>query len=134
MTILLDTGFFLGFLNGRDPHHADAVAHWRAVQTGKHGRIFSLDAVYVEAMNYLARKPPQREVAEGLRQLREGGSTSIRWLGHDDQGLAIASGLYFDRFDRGLSMTDCLLISAAKQMGAKVVTFDRGFHGLVPLA
>lgn len=124
MSVILDTGFFLGLLNSRDPHHAKAKATWNFLATGKAGAVVASDAVYIEAMNYLSRKPPQHEAAQAMRDLRESPATPIVWVPVEQEHVRSATSLFFDRRDQGLSFTDCLLIAVAQRAGHKVATHD----------
>lgn len=133
MTVLVDTGVFLGLLGKRDPHRQRAHELWETIATGRHGRIHSLDAVYVEAMNYLARKPRWKPDAQAMANLRNDPAGPVGFFPDDGRDLTVATQLYLTHFERGLSMTDCLLLAAAQRMGASIATLDGQFEGLVPL-
>lgn len=133
MSVLLDTGVFLGMMNPKDDFHAEATAIWKSLRLGKHGKLFSLDAVYIEALNHLARKPRQRPFAEGMCALRQSPASPVQWLESDPDDLHEATNLYFRDFERGLSLTDCLLVVASRRLAASVATLDRQFQGLASL-
>jgi predicted nucleic acid-binding protein len=129
--VVIDTGLFLAFLNSADSQHLPARAFWKDVRNGRHGAAIAPDAVYLEGMNYLRRKPARRALCESLRALRMDPGRPIRWVPCDDDALRRADSAFFTHFERGLSMTDAILLATATELDASVATFDQAFRGLV---
>lgn len=128
--ILLDTGILVGAVDSRDPHHAPASKAMQVAMTGRHGRVAALDAVYIETMNYLARKPRAMGNAAAIGRLRQDPGSPIMWLPSDPKDFTVAAQVYFREFGRRLSMTDCLIVAAAKRLGAQVSTLDAQLRAL----
>lgn len=134
MSTVLDSGVFLAFMAPADRHHEVAKRFLQESRRGKHGTLLAPDAVYVEVMNYLRRKPARRSTCEAMLALRQHPGSPVRWMATDEAILQKAEMAYFRHFEVGLSMTDALVLAVAHEARAKVATFDAGFKGLVDLA
>ena len=55
----------------------------------------------------------------------------LRLHSFDTEATRKAVTFHFERFDRGLSFTDCALIVLARELDAPVASFDAHFDGIV---
>jgi len=133
MSTVVDSGLFLALLHQGDPGYEAAVAFFQEARRGKHGTLLCPDAVYVEVMNYLRRRPTRRNACDKMRNLRASNELPVRWLPVGADMMSKADEAYFRHFDAELSMTDAIVLVTARDAGAKVATFDSGFRGLVPV-
>lgn len=107
----------------------------RGILAGAHGAPAAPDHVVAEGLTFLRRRPARRSVSEAFFRLFATGDPPgpIVVLPTTEDVFAAAVELHFARYDRALSIVDCVLISAARRRGAAVATFDRGFEGEVEL-
>lgn len=131
MTVLLDTGVLVAWINPSDPLHARAAAVVKQAMTGRLGQALSTDTVLDEGLTLLRRRPGRKEVSERFASLFFPKRTGLDWLTCGEDILEAARTLHFRHYERGLSFTDCTLIAHAEALGAAVATFDQSFEGLV---
>jgi predicted nucleic acid-binding protein len=129
MRAVVDSGVFLAALNHQDPMRSAAAD----ILSNPQARLSAPEAVYVEVMNYLRRKPTRRSTCEAMQALRRDTDGPILWIETEGAALLDAERLYFQHFEAGLSMTDAVVLATARAQGASVASFDRGFRGLVPM-
>lgn len=132
MPVVLDSGIFIGFFRANDPHHARATTLLREVLDGAHGTPLVPDAVVAEVLTFLRRRPGRRDVSTGFATLvATDGVLAPTATMSDVHAKAVATHLA--QWDRRLSMVDCIVIEQARAAGAKAMTFESGWDGLVPI-
>jgi predicted nucleic acid-binding protein len=134
MTVLLDTSVLLAFFHKGDPRHAAARSLLHRVLRGEHGTpLASLD-VLDEGLTTLQRRRAGVEACRAFASLvfpDGAGRPAVRLVAADVDQTRRALALFFERYDRQLSMTDCILATLARDHGAAVASFDHGFDGIV---
>lgn len=130
--VLLDTGPFVAFLDGRDRHHVWA----RAVLHKVKPPLFTCEAVITEACHLLRHLPGgRRAVVEVVRR----GRLSIPFRLAEE---AAAVEALIDRYsDVPMALADaCLVRMAELDATARLLTLDGDFHvyrrdggGVIPL-
>jgi predicted nucleic acid-binding protein len=134
VTIALDTSVLVAFLHSGDPSHKTAATIMRRVLAGKHGAPVTCDHVLDEGLTLLRRRPGREEVSRKFAALFYGdpklpGFVRVRSL--DPEATRRAVSLHFERYERGLSFTDCALVVLAQDLGCPVASFDAHFDGIV---
>lgn len=136
MTVFLDTGLFAATIAPRDPNHDRAEALLRAVTDGAYGRAVTSDYIVDEALTWLRVRVRRRAAEQVLVRLVFGDEHHepvvdhvLRVHGHVFNA---ALGLFGERFERGLSFTDCTtIVLMERHRIGHLATFDSGFPGLV---
>lgn len=135
MTVLVDTSVLVAYLHAGDARHVQAKALMHRIFTGKHGQPFLTHDVLDEGLTLLQRRGAGAASCRAfagfaLRQDGQRPPLGLRTAMPDQVEGAVQ--MFLQRFDRGLSMTDCLIAVLALEMGAVVASFDGGFDGIVP--
>lgn len=137
MPIVLDTSLLVAFANESDPDHERASEIMGRVLKGEHGTPVSTDYVLDEGLTVLRTRTARREDAqlfasyfvpvEGIDE-----APILEYLHTPAPILESARSLFFDRFERGLSFTDCVLACLAADLDGAVGAVEGDFEGLVP--
>lgn len=135
--VFLDTGFFIAWVNPRDRNHHPAHELLRAIREGRWSRAETNDHVIAEVLNWLRAKVRDPAAAQAVLRLVFGSPQMDGLVGslHRTDAAAYDQALaaYFRYADQGLSFTDCTILASMQALGVRtLVTFDRGFHGVVP--
>ncbi len=137
MTVLVDTGPLVAYLNKDDPLHGQARRRVERVLTGEWGLPLSTDFVLDEGLTLLRRRPGRVALSQAFADY---------FLGSTDRRPAVqlrtttptllreAVRIHFERYDRALSFTDATLVAHVQETRGVLASFDRGFDGLVPRA
>lgn len=135
MSVVIDTSVLVAFLHSKDSRHRDAVHLLRRVWRGELGHPVSLHDVLDEGLTVLQRRRVATETCQGFARLfvpdAQSDQARLALAVVDDDRRRRALGLFFERYDRGLSMTDCLLATVARDLDSPVASFDGGFDGIV---
>ncbi len=135
MSVVLDTGPLVAYVNEQDPLHDRAVELVEAALAGHLGTPVSTDYVLDEALTLLAKKVHREDVSRAFAAWAWGQAPverrpfQLRWT--DRAILREATEIHLSHFDQKLSVTDCTLIVHARRLGADVATFDGRFQGLI---
>ncbi len=137
MSIFIDTGIFVGFVNKSDRDHARAVELVDELRRGMYGIPYTSDYVFDEAVTVaLAR----------TRRVEPGVSTGRLILGSKESGIPGLTRLVrvdeqtfheaWRNFCKGkkprLSFTDHTSVGLARSYGGgMIMSFDDGFDGLL---
>lgn len=135
MTVLLDTSVLVAFLNPKDALQSTASSLMRQILAGEFGAPLSVDYVLAEGLTLLRRRPGDPDVSRRFSSLflaDQGTRAPIRLKSTSREELGRAVQMHFDRYERGLSVTDCVIATTAAGLGAAVASFDAGFDGVVP--
>lgn len=134
MTILIDTGVLVAWLNTADGRHDQGRALMARILGGEFGVPIIIDHVIDETLTLLMSRKAPVDVSQALaaelfaRQLPR---WQLRQTTLDD--LQEAVEIHLKHHERGLSITDCALILHTTQLRATLATFDSGFKGIVAL-
>lgn len=131
MTIVLDTSFLVAAVNPGDRHHADAGRLMAAILRREHGQAVSCDQVLGEGLTLLQRRRRNAQVSRAFADLLTGARPFARLVPVDEDVVRRAVALHFERYDRGLSFTDCVLATLARDLDAAIASYDDHFDGLV---
>ena len=121
--VFADTFFFLALLNVKDTAHESAVA----IASQFEGKVVTTEWVLTEVADALAA-PVQRHL---FRQLSDMLSSDPDVLVVEADRDLFRSGckLYFDRPDKGWSLTDCMSFVVMQRLGmTKALSGDRHFE------
>ncbi len=136
MTIILDSGVLIAYLHERDNHHAEARRIMERVGRGEFGLPLIVDHVIDEAVTFLRARVGRRDVSQRLLSLVYGEENrpigDLLATSLDDLREAIQIHMKF--FDRGLSLTDSILIVHTTAARGVLATFEKGFEGIVSTA
>lgn len=137
MPIVLDTSLLVAFANEGDPDHERATAIMGRVLKGEHGTPVSTDYVLDEGLTVLRTRTGAREDArlfasyfvpvEGIDE-----EPILEYIQTPAPVIESARSLFFDRFERGLSFTDCAIACLAADLDGAVGAVGEDFEGLVP--
>lgn len=134
MTVVLDTSVLVAFLHAGDPHHAAAQDILRRVLGGEHGVPIANEHVLDEGLTLLRRRPGREDVSRRYAAMFYGDADLtpfLRLQTSDADATRRALALHLQRFERGLSFTDCTLAVLATDLGCPVASFDAHFDGIV---
>ncbi|MFA5862524.1 MAG: PIN domain-containing protein [Candidatus Thermoplasmatota archaeon] len=131
---MMDTSVLVAALHAGDENHNVAQAIWKQTLSGKHGRAVSLDHVLDEGLTLLRRRPGREDVSRKLAAMFVGAEDHpplVALQPFDRDAILRALNLHFERYDRGLSFTDCALVVLAQDLGCPIASFDTHFDGIV---
>lgn len=106
----------------------------RRIMAGKEGAPVSLDHVLNEGLTLLQRRPGRPALSRDFAALflgREGRPPMVMLHSFGREETLRSIDLHFERYDRGLSFTDCALVVLAKDLGCPIASFDAHFDGIV---
>lgn len=103
------------------------------IRRGAHGTPISTEFVLAECLSVLRRRVGRKEVLEEVVRMFGSGPGQIRFAPKGMELVPEALKLLFLHFDRGLSLTDCLLLRIADGVNGTIASLDSGFRGLAPL-
>ena len=120
--VLADTSFFVALVRASDTNHRQAVD----CLGGLKRRIVTTAWVWVEVGNFFCRPGQRRQFADLSRLI----SSDPRFVQvhADERQLTDGAALYFQRNDKGWSLTDCITMTVAERLGiTEVLTADHHF-------
>ncbi len=138
MSVFIDTGVFIAYINKKDEHHAYASRLIDKIMKNDFGAAFTSDMIFDEAMTFILYKTGDINKAISVRDLI---------LGNNEKGIAqFINLLFIDRevfekalitfikyAEKKLSFTDCSTIEFMKNRDIEnIVSFDEGFDGIIP--
>lgn len=136
MSIFIDTGVLVAFVNPADAHHVDAIEILSDVGRRRWGAAFTSDYVMDEAVTLAYRRTQRSDLAIHLGRLILGSAQPGRIVGilYVTPRLFLRSWARFTRLAaRGLSLTDCTSLEFIQIEGlGRIASFDRDFDGFVP--
>ncbi len=135
MTVILDTSVLAAMLKSDDAQHDKARALMARILRGDLGTPVSSEHVLDEGLTLLRKRGGRRSVSLAFLELFTGTGSRpppLHLLMTSREDLLRAAELHFRHYDRGLSMTDCVLAVLAQDLQAVVASFDGGFDGIVP--
>lgn len=137
MSVFIDSGVFIAYINKRDEHHDSASHIIGDIMENKYGVAFTSDMVFDETITFILYKTGDFNRAISVRDLI---------LGNEEKDIPRFINLFFvdgelfekswDTFvkyaDKRLSFTDCSTIELMRNKNIKyLASFDGGFDGIV---
>ena len=137
MSVFIDTGVFIAYVNKRDEHHIPATHIIEEILTNKYGAAFTSDMVFDELMTFILYKTGDISKAIRARDLILGNRDKdvvrfINLIFVDEDILEKSWNSFVKYADKKLSFTDCSTIELMKTRGIEnLASFDGGFDGMV---
>ena len=137
MSVFIDTGLFIAYINNRDEHHAKASSIIEDVMKNKYGAAFTSNMVFDEAMTFILYKTGDVKKAIGVRDLIMGNEEKdiprfMNMLFVDEEILENGWDIFVKYANKKLSFTDCSIIELMKSRNiGHLASFDAGFDGIV---
>lgn len=137
MAVFIDTGVFVAFSNVKDRNHARAIELMQQATGGEYGPVFTSDYVFDETVTLALMRTKKPTLALEVGELILGnparGTPSFAKLLHVDDEIFAAAWVLFKRYSkRGLSFTDCTIITLMKRVGIEsLISLDRSFDGII---
>ncbi len=134
MTVLLDTGPLVAYLDPDDARHDRAQNLIRPLLAGRMGLLMSTDFVYDEGMTLIRIRKRSRPLLESYHALfwaiEKGQARPFETVTTSMDQCRKAGEYHLQHYDQKLSLTDCTLILHASQRNAVIATFDGRIDGL----
>jgi predicted nucleic acid-binding protein len=137
MSIFIDSGVFIAYVNKRDEHHASATRLVEDVMKNKYGAAFTSDMVFDESMTFILYKTGDISKAISVRDLIVGSGEKdipriMNLLFVDENILEKSWDVFIKYAGKRLSFTDCSTIELMKNRNIEyLASFDGGFDGIV---
>ncbi len=137
MSVFIDTGIFIAYVNKRDERHILATHIVEEILTNKYGAAFTSDMVFDELMTFILYKTGDISKAIRVRDLilGNGDKDIVRFINliFVDEDILEKSWNSFVKYaDKKLSFTDCSTIELMKIRGIQhLASFDGGFDGII---
>ena len=134
MAVIVDTSVIIAFFNKRDKNHKRAISLLKDAMMKHYGLLFISDYVIDETVTYLLKRIRRADVAiragKFLLGNLEGYPDLFKVIFTDEDIFSMAWTLFERLSKKGLSFTDCILLSIAKDYNLAIMTFDNAFLGL----
>jgi len=137
MSIFIDTGIFIAYVNKKDEYHDTATVLLERIMKNKYGAAFTSDFVFNELMTFILYKTGNINNAVQMRDIILGNENKdvpkfINML-FIDQEILERGWITFTKYaDKKLSFTDCTIIELMKHKDIDhLASFDGGFNGIV---
>ncbi len=135
MTVLLDTGPLVSYMDRDDHLHEEATRLMEPLLAGRHGMLLTTASVYGEGMTLIRRRKRTRQLLVAFHELFwgpwEAFPRPFQVLSASLDDHRAAGEFQIQHHDQGLSLTDAALVLHAREHDALVATFDGGFEGVV---
>ncbi|MEQ9714245.1 MAG: PIN domain-containing protein [Candidatus Asgardarchaeum sp.] len=134
MAVIVDTSVIIAFFNKRDKNHKRAISLLKDAMMKHYGLLFISDYVIDETVTYLLKRTKRPEIALRAGKFLLGeleGFPKVFEIIFTNKEIFNKVWITFKKLlQRGLSFTDCVLISLANEYNLSIMTFDEGFKGL----
>ena len=137
MSVFVDTGVFVGFVNKKDRDHARALQLMDGLRKGRYGIPYTSDYVFDESVTVALVRTRRIEPGINAGHLilgskEQGIPATTRLVRVDEQTFHEAWRNFCSVKKPGLSFTDYTSISLARSYaGGMIMSFDNGFDGLL---
>ena len=137
MSIFIDTGIFIGYVNRDDAHHAAAYGLIEDIIDNKYGAAFISNMVFDEAVTFALYKTGDVKKAIEIRDLILGNEKEdiqkfMKLLFVDKEVLDKGWKIFVKYAGKKLSFTDCTTIELMNSRDIEyLASFDGGFDGIV---
>lgn len=137
MSIFIDTGIFIGYVNKDDAHHSAAYDLIEDIIDNKYGAAFISNVVFDEAVTFALYKTGDVKKAIEIRDLVLGNEKEdiqkfMNLLFVDKEVLDKGWKIFVKYAGKKLSFTDCTTIELMNSKDIEyLASFDGGFDGIV---
>ncbi len=137
MSVFIDAGIFIAYVNEKDKLHAEATGLIYDITENKHGAAFTSNAVFDEAVTFLLYKTGDVRNAVRVRDLIIGNKEKdipqfMNLLFVDKEVLDKGWNIFVKYANKKLSFTDCTTIELMNSKDIEyLASFDGGFDGIV---
>lgn len=137
MSIFIDTGIFIAYVNRRDEHHTSATHLVEDIMKNKYGAAFTSDMVFDESMTFILYRTGDIHKAVSVRDLVLGNGEKdvpqfMDLIFIDVDILEKSWNTFVKYADKRLSFTDCSTIELMKNRSIEhLASFDGKFDGIV---
>ncbi len=137
MSVFIDAGIFIAYVNEKDKLHAEASGLIDDITENKHGAAFTSNAVFDEAVTFLLYKTGDVRNAARVRDLITGNKGKdmpqfMNLLFVDKEVLDKGWNIFVKYANKKLSFTDCTTIELMNSRDIEfLASFDGGFDGIV---
>ena len=127
---LVDTGFFVAFLNEKDTHHEDAQRVFSECLGGRDPKLITTDYVLDEAVTLIRRRTGRHELAvKIIEMINDSDWVELEFV--DKEVVKKAVSKYVEFEDKELSFTDWVSAVQIDEMGyGGIISFDSDFDGI----
>lgn len=138
MSVFIDTGVFIAYVNRKDEHHMCASSLLERIMKNRFGAAFTSDMVFDEAMTFILYKTGDINKAILVRDLILGNEEKdipqfINLIFIDREILDKGLNTFVKYADKRLSFTDCSTIELMKNRDIEnIASFDSDFDGIIP--
>lgn len=133
MSVFIDTGVFVAYINKRDSNHEKAVYLLEDIMKGKYGKAYTSDYIFDEATTFSLMKTKDVRKALDVGRLILGDEELPRFVDilFVDRVVFNRAWEIFLKYGR-LSFTDCtsVVVMDEYEIG-HIASFDSGFDGVV---
>ncbi len=137
MSIFIDTGIFIAYINKLDKHYGAASALMEDIMKNKYGMAFTSGLVFTEAMTFVLYKTRDENKIISMKDLILGNKEKdipqfINILFMDREVLDKTWDIFIRYAAKKLSFTDCSIIEMMRNRDIEhIASFDGGFDGIV---
>jgi predicted nucleic acid-binding protein len=137
MSIFIDTGILIGYVNKDDAHHTAAYSLIEDIIDNKYGAAFISNVVFDEAVTFALYKTGDVKRAIEIRDLIFGNEIEdlqkfMNLLFVDKEVLEKGWKIFVKYAGKKLSFTDCTTIELMNSRDIEyLASFDGGFDGIV---
>ncbi len=137
MSVFIDTGIFIGYVNKDDRHHVAASGLVEEIMDNKYGAAFTSNAIFDEAVTFALYKTGDAKRAIEIRDFifgneKEYGQPFMNLLFVDKEVLNKGWNIFVKYANKKLSFTDCTTIELMNSKNIEyLASFDGGFDGIV---
>ena len=135
MSIFIDTGIFIAYLNKKDVHHDAALTLMEDIMNNNYGPVFTSDSVFNETVTFVLYKTGDIHKTGLVRNLIFGTEDIPRFMDllYIDEHIIVNAWNTFVRYaDKKMSFTDCSIIELMRYKGIEyIASFDSDFDGIM---
>ncbi len=127
---MVDTGFFVAFINEDDTHHPDAQRIFSECLGGRDPKLVTSDYILDEAVTLIRKRTKSYELSVKVIKM----ITESRWLSLEiiEEDIVMkAKDMYIEYDDKDLSFTDIVSAACVLEKGFDgIISFDDDFDGI----
>ncbi len=137
MSVFIDAGIFIAYINKRDEHHTSATRLIEDVMKNKYGAAFTSDMVFDETVTFILYRTGDIGKAISARDFILGNEEKsiprfINLIFVDGDTMEKSWNTFVKYAIKRLSFTDCSSIELMKARGIDyLASYDGGFDGVV---
>ncbi len=137
MSVFIDAGIFIAYVNEKDKLHTEATGLIEEIADNKYGMAFTSNVVFDEAVTFLLYKTGDVRNASRVKDLILGNKEKdiqqfMNLLFVDKEVLNKGWNIFVKYANKKLSFTDCTTIELMNGRDIEyLASFDGGFDGIV---